>query len=273
MKPYRKMLKYTFTFALVALLLNISFCQEQAQESGLATSASSMDYLQISQDFLYAIKTEEPTDSLAALLAKADAASLQAQLNDDARKKAFWLNIYNAFVQHLLLKSPDLYEERNKFFTKALIEVAGKKLSLDDIEHGILRRSKIKYSWGYANKWFPGSFEKRFRVAEVDERIHFALNCGAHSCPPIAFYKAENIDRQLDLATLNFLKDEIQLDEQKQTITIPKLFSWFRGDFGGKKGMLRFLKKHQLLAQDLNPAIRYSDYNWKLSLAKYQPQP
>ena len=79
-------------------------------------------------------------------------------------------------------------------------------MSLDDIEHGILRRSKIKWSEGYFNKLFPSKFEKENRVNKVDYRIHFALNCGARSCPPIAFYDPEKLDKQLDVATMIYLK-------------------------------------------------------------------
>ncbi len=53
-----------------------------------------------------------------------------------------WLNIYNAFVQKLLTDNPGKFKKRNSFFSDQQITLAGRQLSLDDIEHGILRRSK-----------------------------------------------------------------------------------------------------------------------------------
>jgi hypothetical protein len=106
---------------------------------------------------------------------------------------------------------------------------------LDDIEHGILRRSKVKWSFGYFNKLFPSAFEKKHRVDTLDYRIHFSLNCGAISCPPIAFYKPEQLDKQLEVATKVYLSGEAAYNEADNTVALPALMGWFRGDFGGKK--------------------------------------
>ncbi|MFZ8458418.1 DUF547 domain-containing protein, partial [Staphylococcus aureus] len=84
--------------------------------------------------------------------------------------------------------------------------------SYDDIEHGILRKSSIKWSLGYAKKWFPSTKEKLLRVNKVDYRIHFALNCGAKSCPPIAFYDDAKLDAQLDIATKAYLIGSVTYD-------------------------------------------------------------
>lgn len=76
----------------------------------------------------------------------------------------------------------------------------------------MLRRSKIKLSYGYLNKWFPARFEKEFRVDRLDPRIHFALNCGARSCPPVAYYTVDQIDEQLQAAMTGHLKAETDYD-------------------------------------------------------------
>jgi hypothetical protein len=141
-------------------------------------------------------------------------------------------------------------------------------LSLDDIEHGILRHSKIKWSLGHLNKLFPGKFEKKFRVHSVDYRIHFALNCGAKSCPPIAYYAPEKIEAQLELATKNYLRSEVTLDTGKNVAYLPAIMGWFRGDFGGKKGMRSLLKKHGI-SQNVKPVIRFKKYDWNLFLNNY----
>ncbi|MFW1581992.1 DUF547 domain-containing protein, partial [Vibrio parahaemolyticus] len=63
-----------------------------------------------------------------------------------------------------------------------------------------------------------------------------ALNCGAKSCPPIAFYDDAKLDAQLDIATKAYLIGSVTYDSNANKVYVPALLSWFRGDFGGKKG-------------------------------------
>ena len=228
------------------------------------------DYIKLSQDILYAVKTDEPANSLLQQLSNAPVADLQAQLKTDAERKAFWLNIYNAYTQIALKEDPDAYQHRNKFFSKKFIRIAGKNISLDDVEHGILRRSKWKYSLGYFNKLFKSKFEKQFRVDKPDNRIHFALNCGAKSCPPIAFYKPEQIDKQLDLAAKIYLRNEVLFNGKHLTVELPAILSWFRGDFGGKKGIIRMLHQQQIVPDNVTPGIKWKKYDWTLSLKAFE---
>ena len=64
-------------------------------------------------------------------------------------------------------------------------------------------------------------------------RIHFALNCGALSCPPIAYYQAERIDQQLGMAMDSFVGAEFIVNEVSKTIICSSLFDWYRADFVG----------------------------------------
>ena len=148
--------------------------------------------------------------------------------------------------------------------------VAGKIFSLDKIEHGILRRSKIKWSLGYFSKLFPNKTEKDLRVDKLDYRIHFALNCGAKSCPPIAFYNPENINTQLDVAATAYLTAEAEYDAATNVLKLPAILSWFRRDFGGKQKMVELLKSKQLLKSDVNPKIKFKKYDWTLYLNNYK---
>src|SRR5687768_3262209 len=127
-----------------------------------------MNYTKLSQSFLYAIRTGDSAESYIHQLTAADIQVLRNELHNDEYRKAFWLNIYNGFVQKILTENPGKYKNRNAFFKDKQIEIAGEHLSLDDIEHGILRRSKIKWSLGYLNKIFPSSFEKIFLVNKLD---------------------------------------------------------------------------------------------------------
>ena len=91
----------------------------------------------------------------------------------------------------------------------------------------------------------------------------------ARSCPPIAFYSPENLTLQLDIATRAYLSDAAQYDAPKNIVQLPALMSWFRADFGGKKGMRQLLKKVLIIPADSRPKITFKKYDWKLFLDHY----
>jgi thiol-disulfide isomerase/thioredoxin len=213
--------------------------------------------IQLSQDFIYGAKTG------------ADVQPLFNRLNSN-EKKAFWINVYNGFTQFSLRNHPEQYKSRSNFYGKKEIHIAGKKFSLDDIEHGILRRSKIKWSLGYVNKIFPGSTERDLRVSRLDYRIHFALNCGAKSCPPIAFYQPSTIDQQLNVATRSYLGSEVEYDPKKNNVMLPAIMGWFRADFGGTKNMVTILQQNALFPEAKEPGIHFKKYDWSLYLDNYK---
>ncbi len=248
-----------------------------AQKPLLATHKVTVEMLpsnnplvQLSQDFMYAAKTGETTTGYISRLKNLSLQNLQNSIKTDDDKKAFWINIYNAFTQFFLKNTPGQYESRSTFFGNRQIEIAGNKFSLDDIEHGILRRSTIKWSLGYLNKLFPGKIEKSLRVNVIDYRLHFALNCGAKSCPPIAFYKPETIHQQLELATKAYLTSEAEYDKDANILKMPTLMGWFRGDFGGKKKMLRLLEQLTIVPAGAKPKIKFNKYDWDLFLQNYK---
>lgn len=227
--------------------------------------------IKLSQDYMYAARLKEDAGTYITQLEKIPYSQLQKDLSTDDEKKAFWINIYNASVNVSLQKNPEQYKKRRAFFKSKSIIIAGKQFSLDDIEHGILRRSKIKWSLGYLNKIFPSGTEKELRVDRLDYRIHFALNCGAKSCPPIAFYNSAGIYQQLDLATNAFLSGEAVFDKETNTLQLPAILSWFRRDFGGKKKMLGLVKQLKIMEADASPKITFKKYDWGLYLENYKP--
>lgn len=226
--------------------------------------------VQLSQDFMYAAKTGDETSDFISRLKQIEMDELQLSIKTDHEKKAFWINLYNAYTQVALKENPAQYKNRGRFFGNKFIQIAGHSFSLDDIEHGILRRSKVKWSLGYFNKLFLGKTEKQLRVTALDYRIHFALNCGAKSCPPIAFYRAEDIDKQLDIATKVYLSGEAEYDKSVNRIKLPALMSWFRRDFGGKKGMIALLQALAIVPVGKKPAIQFKQYDWTLYLQNYK---
>jgi hypothetical protein len=234
------------------------------------TQLSGSTVLQLSQSFLYAAKTGESTEPFKKALKELDYEVLKKALQTDTEKKAFWINLYNAFTNDILKANPEKYSNRGRFFGAKQIEVAGKRLSLDQIEHDFLRRTKIKWGLGHLNQAFPSPIAKELRVEALDYRIHFALNCGAKSCPPIAYYTPVNLDQQLELATKNYLTGEVDYKKETTTVYLPAIASWFRADFGGKKGMLGILKKHGIIPQQVAPKIKFKKYDWTLELNNYK---
>jgi hypothetical protein len=247
----------------IFLLFSLSF-------KYVAMAQTPVNYIQVSQDLLFAAKTDDSTHTYTNILAAAPEGELAAQLNTDDHRLAFWLNIYNAYTQFTLKKNPDKYKKRTAFYKEKMIVIAGKKLNLDRVEHGILRHSQVKWGLGYIGKLFPNAFEKRFRVQQRNWRIHFALNCGAKSCPPIAFYKPEQIGQQLKLSTLNYLKSDCSYDSVTNRVGVPVLMSWFRGDFGGKKKILPLLREYKVIPENATPKVYFKKYDWDLYLDNYK---
>ncbi|RTY86520.1 DUF547 domain-containing protein [Flavobacterium sp. RSP15] len=234
-------------------------------------SAQEIDYIKMSQKFIESAKFQD--DSTAYFIEKfatADENILKKQLINDNSKKAFFINLYNGFTNNALKKNPEKYKNRNKFFKSKQFVLAGHKISLDIIEHGFLRRSSIKWSLGKMNKIFPSKLEKDFRVEKVDYRIHFSLNCGAKSCPMIAFYDPAKIDAQLDTATKSYLTGDASYDATKNILSLPVLMSWFRGDFGNKKGILKICENLKIIPENTNPKLKYNKYDWTLYLENFK---
>ncbi|WP_435333721.1 DUF547 domain-containing protein [Haloarchaeobius sp. TZWWS8] len=242
------------------------------------TPATSGSLLGLARDFLLAVKSgdEAAVDSRRRELAALDTRDLETLSSDD-ETVAFWVNVYNAFVQYRLEEDPARWENGRflpfpKLFSLDLVTVAGTELSLDDVEHGLLRRSKSILGFGYLPRLLTSSFEREHRVREADPRVHFALNCGAASCPPIAAYSAANLDEELDRATASFLESECEYDADETVVRVSKLFSWYRGDFGGKAGIVRFLREYGVVPEGTTPKLAYTEYDWSMNLGAYDEE-
>jgi Protein of unknown function, DUF547 len=225
----------------------------------------------LSQQFFDAVKNNNSAqaDFLATRLAEFNPQELKSQLDSDAKTLAFWMNIYNTSVQYILKKDPSKFDDRGAFFKAKQITIAGEVLSLDIIEHGILRKSKSKLSLGFLRKIKVSKFERTFRINKVDARIHYALNCGALSCPPIVAYHSEKIEQELDLSVSDYLKKYCVVGEND--VKVPVLFSWFRADFGKKRGIKKFLVKYGITTKaDKKKDLKFLDYDWTLALDPYK---
>lgn len=237
--------------------------------------STQIDPLTIAADLLYAVKTEGEPDHLRDRLAALDRDRLQRALASRRARLAFWLNCYNAYTQLFLEEEPSLLEggvlDRWKFFARDRIPIAGVWLSLDDIEHGMLRGSKHPWGLGYLPRPFPSSFERQFRLGDVDPRIHFTLSCGTESGPPLAVYSAVDCDEELDVATEWYLEENLTYDFERNVATVPRLFFWYRGDFGGTRGIRSFLREYEAIPEDVSPTLEYEERDWSLDVDDDRP--
>lgn len=196
-------------------------------------------------------------------------------LKDENEKLAFWINLYNTIVVDGIIAYgiKESVKEVEGFFAKMKYNIGGHRFSPDDIEHGILRANRrkpfcLRRQFGRTNP------KREFALARLDPRIHFALVCGSRSCAPIKYYTSAGINEMLELATRNFLNssEAIIIPEEKR-ILISRIFRWYKRDFGGKSGILNFVKRY-ILDDDkrffLEKAgkkvgIDYLYYDWHLN--------
>jgi hypothetical protein len=191
------------------------------------------------------------------------------------QKLAFWINIYNTAVIHGVI---ELGLERSvrqvpRFFDRIAYEIGGHHFSLKEIEHGILRGNR-RPPYRLLKPFRKGDARMEFAVLPMDLRIHFALVCGARSCPPIGFYEAAQIDFQLNLAAASFINSpQVKILPEEKAICISMIFNWYRRDFGGRKGLLdtliefldegekkEFLKRHR---EEIR--VKFQPYDWNLN--------
>lgn len=227
------------------------------------------DPVELSEEFLLAVRRDEPREAIIEALGELDERSLLEHLDTDRPRLAFWLNLYNAVTQHTLTADPGRYENARKFFSAPLITVSGTELSLDEIEHGIVRRSYSKLALGYLRSPFRSEFAERHEPDKRDPRIHFAVNCGAQSCPPIAAYTESRVDEQLDWAAEGYLDQTVEYDPEAGRVHVPRVMLWFRGDWGRKRDILAFLRRYEQIPPGVSPRLSYQDWDWSLNLDQY----
>jgi hypothetical protein len=221
--------------------------------------------VELSRVLLLNVKLDKVMSTLDQQLRTISIEDLQNQLNTDTAKKAFWINVYNAYFQMLSKLGKT---KRKTIFTDKSIEIAQNIFSLDDIEHGILRRYRMKRSIGYLPNPFVSPLIKALAVQTIDYRIHFALNCGAKSCPPIAFYTLEKLNKELNFVTKSFLYSETSINDNNKTVSTSKLLYWYSGDFGGYFKIKSVLE--DVLNQNLaNYKLIFNEYSWEDELNNY----
>jgi hypothetical protein len=191
---------------------------------------------------------------------------------------AFWINLYNTLLIDAVIAlniQQSVIEGRLgiiSFFRRAAYRIDGKRVSLEDLEQGILRGNR-----GHPLLPGPQFASDDPRIAwclPLDPRIHFALNCGSRSCPPFQVYTSERLDEQLELAARSFVSSAVEVDFDKKRICLSKIFKWYEGDFGGRPGIVDFLimnlpddhRKQFLLENRSGLHLVYTPYDWGLNV-------
>jgi Protein of unknown function, DUF547 len=193
-------------------------------------------------------------------------------LAGDPARIAFWVNLYNALLLRELAWRPrrgSLLRQR-RMFRSALCRVGGHEYSLDAIEHGVLRKN-ARPPLRLGRMLGRGDPRLAAMPARLDPRIHFALNCGAVSCPPIVPYDAGSIDAELDRVTAAYVRAETTIDPDRGRVTLPYLIRLYRADFGGRSARLRFAVRY--LREDDAAWLRsrgrvrigYAGFDWTIA--------
>ncbi len=197
-----------------------------------------------------------------------------AEMTDDATRIAFWINLYNVLAIHgvLALGIRESVMEIPSFFGVVAYRVGDFVLTLDEIENGVLRRNAPHPATG--SRLFDDD-DPRLALcpSRLDPRIHAALVCASTSCPPVSFYEASKLDAQLELATLNYVASDVEVDDLNRVVRVPITFRYYQSDFGRAAGVRLFLVEHARDAQrealeaafEAGYELDYHRYDWSLN--------
>ncbi len=170
---------------------------------------------------------------------------------------AFLINAYNAFtVEKILTRYPDIrsiWDFGKLFgnpFKDEFFSLLGRKMSLDGIEHGVLRK------------------------LYQDSRIHYAVNCASVGCPMLReeAYVAVHLEKQLEEQARRFLSDRTRNRARDGRLEVSSIYDWFKEDFEPRE---RYFARYARLLSD-EPAqqslvaegkarLSFLDYDWSLN--------
>lgn len=203
------------------------FGQSNAYQQLLSqgNSNGSMDYARLSDDNIQKAQLYFSTRSLDGLTPK--------------EEKAFWIDAYNFnVIQQIASHYPTGSVKKISGFFKNKLLVAGQKISLNEIERQLLK--------------------------DKDGRLHFALVCGAKSCPPLCTntFEGDDLDQKLDAITKHSMAQaQIQYRENGD-LWISQLFNWYSDDIGDP---IQFINTYAEEKVSPEAAIKYQPYDWSLN--------
>jgi Protein of unknown function, DUF547 len=167
---------------------------------------------------------------------------------------AYYINAYNAWTIKLILTGypgvksiKDLGGLLQSPWKKPFVKIDGRTLTLDEIEHSILR--------------------PQFK----DARVHFAIVCASKGCPPLIAqpYRGAVLDEQLNRVTTAFLNRPGNYRLEGDRFEVSSIFKWFGEDFGNLFDFyIRYAQgdlKQALQSGRDRIRIGYLDYDWSLN--------
>ena len=186
----------------------------------------------------------------------AELTSLQISNYNRAQQRAYWINLYNALTIDVVLDNYPLSSIRDissGLFSSGpwrlkLARIEGEQLTLDDIEHRILRPI-----------W-------------KDPRIHYAVNCASLGCPRLQSkaFTAENTEALLETSATEFINSDHGARIAGNRLRVSSIYDWFEQDFGGSEAtVISHLRQYAVgdLANALEAitGIDDYDYDWRIN--------
>jgi hypothetical protein len=234
MKRYSFLITFLITFSVTAQDLDLFLTQTNAF-LGKHVSNGKVDYASINKD-------QSDLDELLKI-----ASTITVKSTDANNYKAFWINAYNisvikGIINNYPTKSP---LDTTGFFDKTTYDLGGKEITLNDIEHKLLR-AKFK-----------------------DARFHFVLVCGAVGCPPLISeaYMPKTLEAQLERQTVKALNGSfLKVNTKKKKVEASEIMKWYKEDFT-MDGMteIEFINKYRTEKIPSNFKLTYFTYNWNLN--------
>ena len=184
-------------------------------------------------------------DKLNDLLSLAN--KVRVSKSDAKNYQAFWINAYNVsvikgIIDNYPIKSP---LDKSGFFDKTTYKLGGKSITLNDIEHKLLRA--------------------QFK----DARFHFVLVCGAIGCPPLInkAYLPSTLEAQLEKQTKIALNGTfLRVNAKKKRIQGSEILKWYKEDFTmNGTSEIDFINKYRIEKIPHNFKLSYFTYNWNLN--------
>jgi hypothetical protein len=179
---------------------------------------------------------------------------------DRPEQFAFWANLYNAKTIDIVLDKYPVKSIKDIRlgggvvaavtggpWKAKVLKIGATELSLDDIEHGILR--------------------PLFK----DARVHYAVNCASYGCPNLGHeaFTGKKLDAQLDAAARAYVNSPRGARFDGEVLTVSSIYSWFEDDFGGSEaGILEHLKRYAepALKRKLESITEIADYGYDWAL-------
>lgn len=167
----------------------------------------------------------------------------------DAFKAAFYINAYNLLTIYQIVENyPGIKSVMDipGFFKGRKFRIAGNYMTLDELE-------------------FNGLFE-----IEKDPRYHFALVCGAQSCPLLYnhAFVPDKLDEQLDMRARVMLNIEEYADSRNGQLQLFKVMDWYRSDFEASKSLIAWINDFRDVPIAAGTSIVFAEYNWELNKAE-----